>query len=186
MKKIINWANRITIVRFFLVPAFVISVIYYRPGMEELRIAALIIFLVAALTDAIDGVIARLRKQQTELGTFLDPAADKILLISAFVCLSLANKFSIRLPIWVSVIIISREIILVSGLAIIQMVTGSVKIAPNLVGKVTTFFQMLTVIVVLLNFRYSYLVWNIAVFFTVVSAISYIRRESKRLSEQVT
>ena len=115
----------------------------------------------------------------------MDPAADKILLVSAFVCLSLANRFSIRLPLWVPVIIISREIILVLGLAIIHMVTGKVKIVPNFVGKVTTFFQMATVVAILVNFKYSYLIWNIAVFFTVISAISYIHRESRRLTEQV-
>lgn len=185
MQKVINWANRITIVRFFLVPPFVILVIYYRPGLENLRIAALIVFLIAALTDAIDGFIASLKKQKTQLGAFLDPAADKILLVSAFVCLSLANRFSIRLPLWVPVIIISREIILVLGLAIIHMVTGTVKIVPNFVGKVTTFFQMATVVAILVNFKYSYLIWDIAVFFTVISAISYIHRESRRLTEQV-
>lgn len=185
MQKVINWANRITIVRFFLVPPFVILVIYYHPGLEKLRIAALIVFLIAALTDAIDGFIASLKKQKTQLGAFLDPAADKILLVSAFICLSLANKFSIRLPLWVPVIIISREIILVLGLAIIHMVTGTVKIVPNFVGKVTTFFQMATVVAILVNFRYSYLIWDIAVFFTVISAISYIHRETRRLTEQV-
>lgn len=185
MQKVINWANRITIVRFFLVPPFVILVIYYHPGLEKLRIAALIVFLIAALTDAIDGFIATLNKQKTQLGAFLDPAADKILLVSAFICLSLANKFSIRLPLWVLVIIVSREIILVLGLAIIHIATGNVEISSNLVGKVTTFFQMATVVAILVNFRYSYLIWNIAVFFTVISAISYIRRESRRLTEQV-
>jgi len=185
MPQVINWANRITILRFFLVPPFVILIIYYHPGLEKLRIAALIVFLVAALTDVIDGVIATLNKQKTQLGAFLDPAADKILLVSAFVCLSLANRFSIRLPLWVPVIIISREIILVLGLAIVHIVTGKIEIVPNFTGKVTTFFQMATVIAILVNFKYSYLIWDMAVFFTVISAISYIHRESKRLTEQV-
>jgi cardiolipin synthase len=180
----VNWANRITFVRFFLIPIFIILVVYYQPGHEGLKVAATIIFLVAVLTDAVDGYIARIKGQRTELGTFLDPAADKLLLISAFVCLSLNHRFPIRLPLWVPIIVIGRDIIIVLGLAIVYMVSGSVKVEPNFLGKTTTFLQMMTVLAVLLNFRYSYLLWDITVFFTVSSGISYIVRENRRLTRK--
>ena len=184
MGKKVNWANRITLIRIFLIPVFVILVVYYRPGLGGLKIAATIVFLAAILTDAVDGYIARLGKQKTELGTFLDPAADKLLLVSAFICLSLNHRFPIRLPLWVPIIIIGRDIIIVWGLAIVYMATGSVEVKPNFLGKTTTFFQMMTIVAVLLNFKFSFLVWDIAVLLTIGSGITYIVRENKRLNKK--
>ncbi|MEA3328351.1 MAG: CDP-alcohol phosphatidyltransferase family protein [Candidatus Omnitrophota bacterium] len=184
MERKVNWANRVTLVRIFLVPVFVILVAYYRPGLEILKVAATIVFLTAILTDAIDGYLAKTKEQRTELGTFLDPAADKLLLISAFICLSLNHRFLIKLPLWVSIIVIGRDVVIVMGLAIVYMVTGSIKVEPDLLGKTTTFFQMMTVSAVLLNFNFSFLIWNITAFLTVASGINYITRENKRLAQR--
>lgn len=181
-----NLANKITIIRILLVPFFIISVLYYdNKGLELLRYLALGIFSASILTDAIDGYIARTRRQRTELGTFLDPIADKLLLVSAFVVLSMADRFPV-VPIWVPVVVISRDVIILLGLAIIHMLTGQVKIVPSLLGKATTCFQMVTIIFVLMKAPYPRPVWTaiwaLVSFFTVTSMVGYIIRESGRLN----
>lgn len=182
-----NLANKITIVRALLIPFFIISVIYYSStGLGVLRLLALAIFLASALTDAVDGYIARIRRQRTRLGTFLDPMADKLLLISAFVTLSMAKGFPI--PIWVPIVVISRDVIIVLGLVIIHMVAGSVKIAPNMMGKLTTFFQMVAIAFVLFRVPISspvwMTIWGLVALFTIASGVGYIIRDSRYLNEK--
>ncbi len=172
-----NLANKITISRIFSVPFFVACILYYTADKEYLRFVALGIFILAALSDAVDGYIARTRKQKTVLGTFIDPVADKILLITAFISLSMVGTFpgQHRLPAWVTLTIVSRDAIIVLGSVIIHVMTQNLKVQPSILGKLATSFQMLTVISVLLYFPYAYLLWNIAVVFTVTSGILYIR-----------
>ncbi|MBM3252820.1 MAG: CDP-diacylglycerol--glycerol-3-phosphate 3-phosphatidyltransferase [Candidatus Omnitrophica bacterium] len=176
-----NLANKLSILRILLVPFFIASLVYYSPQQEVLRFVALSIFTVAVLTDAVDGYIARIKNIKTKLGTFLDPIADKLLLISAFICLSVIGNMpkELRLPAWVPIIVVSRDAIIIFGSLLIYIVAGSLKVMPSLLGKLTTFFQMLTIIAMLLQFKFSFILWNIAIIFTVLSGIGYIIRGSK-------
>ena len=179
-----NLANKITIARVLLIPLFIAAVIYYSPERQGLRFIALFIFSLAVLTDAVDGYIARMKAQKTRLVTFLDPLADKLLLISAFVSLSMLANIPphLRLPPWLPIIVISRDIIIVLGTIIIYLISGNIEIVPTKLGKITTFLQMATIISVLLYFKFSYLIWSAAAFFTVASGLDYIAKGSRLLN----
>ena len=170
-----NWANRLTITRIILVPVFITAVLYYRLDI------ALIVFAVATVTDALDGYIARRFNQKTKLGAVMDPMADKLLIDSAFICFSLVGGLPahLKMPIYVPMVIVSRDAIILLGVAIIYLINGSVEMKPTLISKITTVFQMLTIILVLLNFVYSSWMWNITVVLTVISGLDYIRIGSR-------
>lgn len=174
-----NLANRITISRIILTPLFIMAIVYGKTAI------ALLIFTMAAISDGLDGFIARTLKQKTVLGTILDPLADKILLISAFICLAMAKNLPdhIRLPPYVPIVVISRDAIIVLGSIIIHVLKGDIKIEPSVWGKLTTFFQMMTIVSILIQFRYSQLIWSTAVLFTVISGIDYMLKGSRVLSE---
>jgi len=180
-----NLANKISITRILLIPFFVASVIYYSPDKDFLRFVALGIFMIGVLSDALDGYIARTMNQKTVLGSYIDPIADKLILLTAFLCLSMVNNFpkDTSLPAWVVLTVISRDAIIVLGSIVIYMIKGKLEVIPSKLGKATTFLQMFTVISVLLHFRYSYIVWSMAAIFTVLSGVGYIRRGSLLLSE---
>ena len=174
-KEGLNLANKITIVRIVLIPFFIAAIIYARLEI------ALGIFILAVISDAADGFIARALKQKTVLGTILDPIADKLLLLSAYICLSLAGSIppDLKLPAYVPIIVISRDVIIVLGSVIVYLVTSSLKVAPSAVGKMTTFFQMITVVSILVGFKYSFVLWNITVLFTILSGVDYVVKGSR-------
>lgn len=179
-------ANKITIIRILLIPFFITCFIYYTPEWDFLRFIALAIFAISMLTDAIDGYIARRYYQKTKLGTVLDPVADKLLIISAFISLSMIGTLpqELRIPPWVSIVVISRDVLLALGFVIISMHMGKeIEIKPSRLGKITTALQMITIIAVLLQFGYSYLIWTAAVGFTVFSGIGYLVRANQILNE---
>jgi len=173
-----NIANRVSIFRILSVPFFVACLIYYSPQNDILRYIALFIFLLAIISDAVDGYLARKTKQKSQAGLVLDPLADKLLLLSAFVGLRMIEDFplKIRFPLWVSLIVISRDIIILLGVVVIYLLKTKLDIYPTVWGKLTTFFQMLSVVCVLLQFRFSFIFWTIAVVFTVISGFDYIRK----------
>jgi len=140
-----NLPNYITLVRVILIPFFINLMIYgyYR--------AALAVFVVACVTDALDGMIARLTKTQTELGAFLDPMADKLLILSAFVTLVLLG----RLPVWLVIIVVSRDAILTMGSIIIYFTTRDLRIQPSIIGKATTVLQLIVVTLSLVMMNYA-------------------------------
>ena len=175
-----NLANKITIARILLVPFFIAFIIYSKLDL------ALIIFLIAVISDAVDGYIARACRQKTKLGAMLDPIADKILIISAFVCLILIKDlpYAIIFPPYVLIIVISRDAIILLGAVIIYMLKGDIDIKPSPLGKITTFLQMLTVIFILMQLKHSGLVWNIMIAFTIISGFEYILRGSRILNER--
>ena len=179
-----NLANWISVFRIILIPFFVGSIIYCSPQRDYLRFVAVGIFCIAAISDILDGYIARTQNMQTRLGSFLDPMADKLLLSTSFIVLAFAHNisFAIRLPIWVLILIISRDIILALGSMLIYLTTSNLKIEPSVWGKLTTFFQMATVICILLQFKYSFLFWDIAAVITVASGLDYIYKSNKLLS----
>ena len=178
----VNLANKISIARIILIPFFIASIVYNRIEI------ALALFILAVISDGVDGFIARSLDQKTKLGTILDPLADKMLLLSAYICLSIASSIpsSLRLPPYVPIIVISRDAIIVLGSIMIHIITGDLKVAPSAWGKITTFFQMMTIVSVLTKFNYPYIVWNVTAALTVVSGIGYVMKGSRILSENHT
>lgn len=174
----LNFANRITIFRILAVPFFIASVLYYSPQRDYLRFVSLGIFLLAIISDAFDGYIARTQKQETTVGLILDPLADKLLLISAFICLYAVDGFptGIRFPLWVVLVVISRDIIILLGSMLIYLFHGNMQISPSRWGKLTTFFQTLSVVGILAQFEFSYVIWYLMVLFTAISGFGYIRK----------
>jgi cardiolipin synthase len=138
-------ANQLTLMRLALVPAFVILVLYGRMGW------ALAAFVTAGITDGLDGLIARWTNSRTALGAFLDPMADKLLLVSAFVVLSLPGIGLInRIPVWLTVLVISRDVAIVVTVAIVSLTLGPRTFPPSIYGKIATALYIVTIAVVLL------------------------------------
>ncbi len=180
----LNFANKITLFRILAVPFFIASVLYYSPQRDTLRYISLGIFLLAVISDVIDGYIARTCRQQTKGGAILDPLADKALLISAFICLYVKDGFplGIKFPLWVILSVISRDVIILLGSMIIYIVHGDLEIVPTKLGKLTTFFQTLCIIGILLQWQFSYFIWYATVALTAVSGFGYIRKGIKVLN----
>jgi CDP-diacylglycerol--glycerol-3-phosphate 3-phosphatidyltransferase len=158
-------ANRITILRILLIPFFVVEVLYYVRGgstghHEVHRWLALATFAVAAICDGVDGYIARHFNQRSELGAILDPMADKLLLVSGIVVLSRQNEpYLAGVPLWLTGTVIGRDVLLLLGLLVIQMIVGQVKVRPRLLGKVATVLQMAVVLWILLKWDRRWLYW---------------------------
>lgn len=180
-----NLANKISIARILLIPFFIASIVYYGNEGSLTSYLPVTIFFIAVISDGVDGFLARKFNQKTELGTILDPLADKLLILTAFVSLSFSKSIPmhLRLPPWLPILVISRDMIIVLGTVIIHFIKGVVQIIPTILGKITTFFQMLTILCVLVKFPYSFIIWKIAGGFTVLSGINYIIRGSRLLSE---
>jgi cardiolipin synthase len=162
------------------VPFFIASLMYYSPEKSFLRFVALGIFILAVVSDAVDGYIARKSKQQSPAGLILDPLGDKLLLMSSFICLYFV-AFPIKFPLFVIFIVISRDLIILIGAMVIFMVKQKINIVPTRWGKLTTTFQMVSVLTVLLQLNFSFVFWWLAVLFTVISGIDYIMRGFKIL-----
>ena len=178
-------ANKLSLFRILLVPAFVACLIYYRPGESEfLRYLAVGLFVVGVVTDAVDGYVARAEKQATRLGAILDPAADKLFLVTAFLSLSLISSLpqEYRLPPWVSILVISRDLLIVCGWLLIVLIKGEPQALPSRLGKATTFFQMMTILCVLLGWRWAKFVLWVAMALTILSGIGYLRRGNRLLN----
>ena len=137
-------ANQITILRIMLIPVFVLLIVYGRLG------AALAVFLVAGITDAIDGLIARLTSHPTSIGAWLDPMADKLLLVTTFVVLTLPQiELTNHVPIWLTVLVISRDIVIVAVVAIVNLAVGPRTFRPSLLGKLATATFILANVVIM-------------------------------------
>ncbi len=176
-----NFANKISTFRILSVPFFIASIIYYAPERDYFRFVALVIFILGVISDAVDGYIARKSGQKSKAGLILDPLGDKLLLSSAFICLYFQSSFSIRFPAWVAFIVISRDVIILLGAMVIFIVKQEINVSPTRWGKLTTTFQMFSVIAVLLQLKYAYLSWWLAVLFTVISGMDYVKRGFKVL-----
>jgi len=134
-------ANQLTLLRMFLIPAFVILVVYGYLGW------ALVVFVTAGITDALDGLIARRSGQKTSLGAWLDPMADKLLLATTFVLLTLPGLgLAKRLPIWLTVLIIFRDVGIVLTVAIVNLAIGPRTFRPSTLGKVATATYIVTAV----------------------------------------
>lgn len=141
----INIPNILTIARILTTPLFVILL------MKNLFLLALVVFALAAISDGLDGFIARYFNQRTVMGAYLDPIADKFLLSAAFITLAILEI----IPAWLTVIVISRDILILVGIAIFSINDIKVTIKPSMVSKVTTAIQLGTIFIVLLGFHFS-------------------------------
>ena len=178
-------ANKLSIFRILLVPGFILCLLYYRPEDREfLRYLAVTLFIVGVVTDAVDGYIARVGKQATRLGAILDPAADKLLLVTAFLSLNLISGLpaEFRIPPWAVILVLSRDLILVLGWLLVALVTGDLETRPSRLGKLTTLFQMLTIVSILLKFPHSREILFVAMILTILSGVSYLRRGNRLLN----
>ena len=166
-----NLPNKLTVFRVVLVPFFVVFLLLSGTN-ESLKWVALVIFVVASLTDLLDGHIARSRNLVTTFGKFMDPLADKVLTISGMICLIELG----RIPSWIVVIIVAREFI-ISGFRLIATEHGIV-IAANYWGKWKTTFQMIMIILMIMNLPALQMVTTIvmwvALVLTIVSLVTYI------------
>ena len=173
-------ANQLTLLRMLAVPAFVILVVYGYLGW------ALIVFAAAGATDALDGLIARRSGQKTQLGAWLDPAADKLLLVTTFVVLTLPGLgLANRLPIWLTVLIISRDIGIVLTVAVVNLAIGPKTFKPSIYGKLATAIYIVTAVVAMyFNYRgYESVVVRffvyMSLFVTLLSGLHYVWHASR-------
>jgi cardiolipin synthase (CMP-forming) len=178
---ILTYANQLTILRMVFVPCFVLLLIYGHPK------AATVLFLIAGVTDGLDGLLARKLQQKTVLGSFLDPMADKLLLTAAFITLSIPSlPLVLHIPTWLTVITISRDFLIALSVLIIHLQTHHTQFPPSWLGKGTTVVQLLTVgLCMLANFESN---WALSAFpivkyatlaFTVASGLHYSYRSVK-------
>jgi Phosphatidylglycerophosphate synthase len=159
-------ANKITIVRILMIPVFVTLAIYYGQSiqrgapLEWQRFAAIIVFLLAAASDGLDGYVARRYKQRSALGAILDPIADKGLLLSGIITLSITNWSQSdpnygKFPVWFPVLVITRDAVILVGAAILHYFIGNkMKVKPSWTGKVATVCQMCAIAWVMLQLRF--------------------------------
>ena len=175
---VLTVANQLTILRMMLAPALVVFVL-----SGEL-VWALAAFALAAVTDLLDGLIARLGRQRTNLGAMLDPVADKILLTAAFVSLTWGDHLTTRIPVWLTVTTLSRDAILLISVAVINLTIGRRVYPPSLLGKASTAIQIVTAGVVLTLNALGHVtpavhyLFVLALVATVASALHYTWRAS--------
>jgi cardiolipin synthase len=132
-------ANQLTLMRMLLIPAFVILLVYGYHGW------ALVTFVTAGLTDLLDGLIARTMGEKTTLGAWLDPMADKLLLVTMFVMLTLPDFASPnRLPVWFTILVISRDVAIVATAAVVNLAIGPRTFRPSIYGKIATALYIVT------------------------------------------
>jgi CDP-diacylglycerol--glycerol-3-phosphate 3-phosphatidyltransferase len=174
-------ANKITILRILLIPFFVVEVLYYvETGNEIHRLMALVCFAVASILDGVDGYVARHYNQISELGTVLDPLADKLLLVSAIVVLSFNHEpWLATMPLWLTGTIIGRDLLLGIGAITVRLTVGTLKVRPRLTGKIATVLQMAVVLWILLkwsacNDEWSKMINLGTALFTGASGLLYI------------
>lgn len=174
-----SFADKITSIRILLIPFFVSLLFYFNQENSYLRYVIVGVFGLAVLTDFFDGFLARIKKEKSEIGAIIDPLADKLLLLTAFISLyalraTLPLKFSI--PLVVVLVVVSRDCIILFGVLVLHLLKIELRIFPSLWGKFTTFFQMITILSVLLDSPFSPLIWKIALIFTIISGADYFWR----------
>lgn len=166
----INIPNILTVMRILLTPLFVIFL------LKDMFHFALIVFTVAAISDILDGLLARYFNQHSLLGAYLDPIADKLLLASAFVSLAVLKT----VPAWLAVIVLSRDILIITGIAVFAISDIHIEMNPSLVSKWTTVAQVLTIFLILLNpmipgiQTIKWLLFWITAGLTIVSGLHYV------------
>jgi CDP-diacylglycerol--glycerol-3-phosphate 3-phosphatidyltransferase len=172
-----NAANSVTLARLALIPVFAVLLLIYQPdaGHEGIRIAAFVVFVVAAASDGIDGFIARRFDQKTRLGAMLDPLADKLLTNISFVFLAaLEGKFTTTVPLWVPVVILMRDITITGGSYLLAKHLGPIQPRPRILGKLATWAHSVAIAAIVINLPYSYEILMITVTISVFSMADYL------------
>jgi cardiolipin synthase len=190
-------ANKITVVRILMIPAFVTMAIYYGQSiqrgapLEWQRYTAIIIFLLAAVSDGLDGYVARRYNQRSSLGVILDPIADKGLLLSGIITLSITNWSELdpgygRFPAWFPVLVITRDAVILVGAVVLHLLNGKVEVKPNWTGKVATVCQMCAIAWVMLQLHFLPLPFVVIVagIFTLISGIVYVMHGVRQLQAE--
>ena len=190
-------ANKITVIRILMIPVFVTLAIYYGESIQEgkpqdwMRFTAVAVFLLAAVSDGLDGYVARRYNQRSSLGMILDPIADKGLLLSGIITLSISNWSQVdpnygRFPTWFPVLVITRDIVILVGSAVLHILNGTVRVRPSWTGKVATVLQMSAIAWVMLQIQLLPLLYVViaAGLFTLVSGMIYVRDGVRQLSAE--
>jgi cardiolipin synthase len=191
--------NKITIARILMIPFFVLMALYYGRSVahghpaEWMRFTAIAIFVIAAASDGIDGYIARRYNQMSKLGTVLDPIADKGLLLAGIITLSVSN-WQYEFPLWFPVLVIARDIALVTGVLAVHFINGDARVRPSWMGKTATVAQMFAIGCAMLlpgsewkariaghEVAFLDMPVFIAGFFTLLSGLFYIRDGIRQL-----
>lgn len=177
-------ANQLTLLRMLLIPVLALLVIYEQLGW------ALTVFIIAAITDALDGVLARRAGQKTTLGAWLDPVADKLLVATLFIVLTLPLPHLVqRIPVWLTVLVLSRDIGIVATVAVVNLAVGHRTFRPSNVGKAATATFLVTGVVALwTNYVGRPSVWVpllawLSVALTVISTLHYATNATRLDSE---
>lgn len=180
----VTLATKVTLLRILGIPVFVLMMVYYTLGLREgaaderYRVAALVTFLAVALTDALDGYLARSRGEITQLGKILDPIADKSLLLAAIIMLTRPSlpELHPQIPVWFAIAVISRDVLLVAGAFVVHHLNSHVNVHPRMTGKLATVLQMGSVVWVLADAPARPFLWlaGAAALFTVIAGGQYI------------
>jgi cardiolipin synthase len=186
MNSILTIPNLLTFLRMALIPVFASLLFYGYGGL------ALVVFLIAGASDGLDGFIARRFKQESELGTIIDPIADKLLMTSAFIILTMPNVLQparhLPVPFWVTAAVIGRDVLIITVAGAINIMTGFRGFKPSWLGKASTFVQVIAVGLILLSpvINYSFYlptVYTTVAFFATLSGIHYIFFVAKLMKE---
>ena len=188
--RIITVPNLLTIFRMVLIPVFVSLLFYQR------FVLALVVFVLAGVTDGLDGLLARRFDQRSQLGTILDPIADKMMMVTSFVVLSMRSVFPhpipshLPIPFWVTISVISRDVFILVGAAAINIVTGFRGFRPSLLGKINTTVQIVAIGIIMLAASVPYgtgyylpTVYAVVFAMSVLSGAHYVVFVSKLLNE---
>jgi cardiolipin synthase len=187
MSSILTIPNLLTFLRMALIPVFASLLFYGYAGW------ALFVFLIAGISDGIDGFLARRFDQESELGTIMDPIADKLLMTTAFIVLTLPNVLQpvrhLPVPFWVTAAVIGRDVLILTVAAAINVMTGFRGFKPSWLGKLSTFVQVVAVTLILFAavFGYSFhlpVTYFIVVLLAAASGIHYIFHVAKLMKEE--
>ncbi|HKO99905.1 MAG TPA: CDP-alcohol phosphatidyltransferase family protein [Pyrinomonadaceae bacterium] len=188
--RILTVPNLLTVFRMVLIPVFVTLLFYQR------FVLALAVFVVAGITDGLDGLLARRFQQQSQLGTILDPIADKLMMVTAFIVLSMRSIFPqplpshLPIPFWVTITVISRDVFIIVGAAAINIMTGFRGFRPSMLGKVNTTVQIVATTLIMFAASVPYYtgyylptVYATVFIFAVISGLHYVFFISRLMNE---
>ena len=188
--RIVTVPNMLTIFRMVLIPVFVTFLFYQR------FVLALAVFVIAGLTDGLDGLLARRFQQESQLGTVLDPIADKLMMVTAFIVLSMRSIFPqpvpshLPIPFWVTIAVISRDVFIVVGAAAINIMTGFRGFRPSWLGKANTTVQIIAIAIIMFAASVPYYtgyylptLYVVVFTFAVTSGLHYVFFASRLLNE---
>lgn len=189
--RIVTLPNVLTVFRMVLIPIFVSLLFYQR------FVWALVVFVTAGITDGLDGLLARRFDQQSQLGTILDPIADKLMLVTAFIVLSMRGVFHsplpkhLPVPFWVTVAVISRDVFIIVGAAAINIMTGFRGFKPSWLGKLNTAVQILAITAIMFSASvpigsgyYLPTIYTSVFTLAILSGVHYVFFVSKLLNEE--